>query len=108
MCIQACIRNGPSEVSLLPLRNWHVVLQMLFGKAEVNDENHGALLSFTDYEISRLYITMNEASLMDVVNAVEHLHNQSNGEVKSKHVSLEFLDCLQVSPLGFHHDERLL
>ena len=81
---------------------------MLFGKAEVNYENHGALLSFTDYEISRLYITMNEASLMDVVNAVKHLHNQSNGEVKSKHVSLEFLDCLQVSPLGFHHDERLL
>ena len=61
---------------------------MLFGEPEVNDENHGALISFTDDEIGRLDITMNEPSLMDVVDAVKHLHNQSNGKVKSKHVSL--------------------
>lgn len=68
---------------MLSLRDWHVVLQMLFGKAEVYDENHGALLSFTDYEIGGLDITMNESSLVDVVNAVKHLHNQSNCKVKS-------------------------
>ena len=108
MRIQTSVCNSAPKIGLLPFRDWNVVLKVLLSQAEVYDEYFRALLSFANHKISWLNISVNEPSLVDIVDTVKHLDHKGYREVKGQHVALKLLDRVQISSLGFHYDKRLL
>lgn len=77
MSVDRGIASSASEVLSLPVRNMLAVsLNISFGQAKVNDEDLVAGLIESHTEVVRLDVTVDEVSIVDILNPRYHLVNQ--------------------------------
>lgn len=62
--------------------NWiFLVVKMLFSKAKIHNKNLLEIL--TEHEIGCLDITMNEPSIMNFLNSLQHFNQQLNRNLET-------------------------
>lgn len=74
--IETGIGDCPSKVLVSPPRDWNIVLQMLLGQSEVNYKYLAVHVSFTNYKIGRLDISVDKSFGMHALYTVQHLNKQ--------------------------------
>jgi hypothetical protein len=80
---------------------------MFFGQSKVYNENFSANISFADDKIGGFNISVDETPRVHIVDAIQHLNQDCDGEIYGQHVALLFFDGCQVSTQQFHDNERL-
>ena len=73
MRVKTCKTNSSSEVCLLPLPHWVLVaIKMLLGETKVHNKN--LLKVLAEYKVGSLHISVNEISVMNLLNGFQHLN----------------------------------
>ena len=78
MGVNGCVPGGTGEVFAFSIGDvLSVSLDISFGETEIKDKNFMAGFVQTNAEIIRLYITVDEMAVVNVLNSLNHLVNEN-------------------------------